>query len=128
MKRSRRRSRAVLKDLVVQRIEILYEIAVQKAKEGDWDYAARLGSLIKEMSTTTRVRPPRWIKKALCKRCNLPLIPGVTASLRLRSQGRFSYIVIRCARCGWIHRRPYKKGGQRNAPEEREESKSGASR
>ncbi|MEB3806710.1 MAG: ribonuclease P Rpr2/Rpp21/SNM1 subunit [Desulfurococcales archaeon] len=125
MKRNRRRSRAILKDLVLQRIEILYGIAVQKAREGEWDYAARLGSLIKEMSTTTRVRPPRRIKRALCKRCNLPLIPGVTASLRLKSQGRFSYIVIRCARCGWIHRMPYKKGGRRDAPEEHKEGKGG---
>ncbi len=106
--RSRQR-KAVLRDLVRQRIQILYNKAVEAAENRQFEYSSKLGKLIKELYTSTRVKPPKKIKKWLCKNCGIPLIPGLTARVRLRTQGRFSYIVIRCLYCGWIHRRPYKK-------------------
>ncbi|MCE4620136.1 MAG: ribonuclease P Rpr2/Rpp21/SNM1 subunit [Desulfurococcales archaeon] len=109
MKKSRHR-KTLLRDLVRQRIQILYQLAVEAAKRGDYEYASRLGGLIRELSSSTRTRIPRRIKRWMCKQCNIPLIPGVTATVRLRRQGKFSYLVIRCRHCGWIHRRPYKKG------------------
>ncbi|NOZ30729.1 MAG: ribonuclease P [Crenarchaeota archaeon] len=110
MRRKSKRRKRLLRDLVRQRAEILYGIARDEARRGNLEYASRLGSLIKQLSQSTGVRLPRSLKRNLCKNCSLPLIPGVTATYRLRSQGRFSYIVIKCVRCGWIHRRPYKKG------------------
>jgi ribonuclease P protein subunit RPR2 len=62
-----------------------------------------------ELSKSTRVRVPRRLKRWICRNCKAPLIPGVNASVRLRSQGGMSYVVVRCLWCGWIHRRPYKK-------------------
>ena len=111
MSRRRRRhaNRRALERLVRARIRILYEAALEAARRGDLDYSARLGGLIRELSTYTRVRIPRDVKKGLCKHCSAPLIPGLTARVRLVSQGGFSYKVIRCLRCGWIHRYPYKK-------------------
>ncbi len=94
-------------------MEILYNLAVDAVKKGDIDYARRLGNLIKELHKGTRVKIPLHIKRQLCKNCNVPLIPGVTASVRLRSQGKFSYLVVKCLVCGWIHRYPYKKGYER---------------
>ncbi|MEB3779081.1 MAG: ribonuclease P Rpr2/Rpp21/SNM1 subunit [Desulfurococcales archaeon] len=104
----KRRGRRLLVDLVRQRIERIYLLAVEAAKRGEWDYSSRLGSYIKELSRATRVRMDRRIKRGLCKKCSIPLIPGVTATVRTRSQGCFAYIVIRCRTCGWIHRYPYR--------------------
>lgn len=104
----RRQSRRILADLVVQRILILYNMALERARSGDYEQASRLGLLIKELSMRTRIRIPRSVKRGLCKNCSLPLIPGVTSRVRLRSQGRFSYRVVTCSRCGWMHRYPYK--------------------
>ena len=105
----RKRYKRLLRDLVAQRIRILYSIALEAARKGDHTQASRVGSLIRLLSMRTRVRIPRNIKRGLCKNCNMPLIPGVTSRVRLRSQGKFSYKVQTCINCGWIHRYPYKK-------------------
>jgi ribonuclease P protein subunit RPR2 len=97
-------------DIVRQRMKILYTLAIASVKQGDIEYARKLGELIKRMHQETRVKIPIAIKRGLCKNCNVPLIPGVTARVRLRTQGRFSYIVVKCLVCGWIHRYPYKRG------------------
>lgn len=108
-RRHKKRSRRILSDLVLQRMSILYDMALERARSGDYEQASRLGSLIKELSLRTRVRMPKRLKRGLCKNCNLPLIPGITSRVRLRSQGGFSYRVLTCLRCGWMHRYPYKR-------------------
>ncbi len=103
--------RQVYYDLVRQRMTILYNLACNAARQGDLEYARRLGLLIRRLHLGTRVKPPRYIKRGLCRHCYTPLIPGLTARVRLRTQGRrFSYKVIVCKVCGWIHRYPYKSG------------------
>ncbi|MDM7275220.1 MAG: ribonuclease P Rpr2/Rpp21/SNM1 subunit [Thermoprotei archaeon] len=98
------------RDLVKQRMSIAYRIAVDSVKKGDSEYAKKLGEYIREMSKRTRVRTPKPIKRSLCKNCNIPLIPGLTASIRVRSQSRkHRYIVVRCSACGYIHRYLYRK-------------------
>jgi len=108
------RSRRLFKDLVRQRMGILYRLAVDNVHRGNLDQATRLGEALWRLHVETRVRMPRWMKRGLCKRCHIPLVPGLTARIRLRSQGRFSYKVIRCNRCGWIHRYPYRVGSVRD--------------
>jgi len=126
-RRRRRDQKRRLRALVHERVQILYDQAVEAARRGDLEYAARLGGLIRELSLSTRVRLPRHIRRGLCKRCNTPLIPGVTSTVRLVSQGRFSYRVIRCLNCGWIHRYPYRKGGRRGVGRGEEEGQAGPS-
>ena len=96
------------RDLVTQRIRILHNLAVEEVRRGNIDYARRLMQLAKRISEATRVRIPRRIKKGMCKHCYVPLVPGLTCTVRLRSQGKFSYIVVKCSKCGWIKRYPYK--------------------
>ena len=110
MKRRRNKLKRIYQDIVRQRQSHLFKIAQAAAKSGDLEYAARLGRYIKQLSMKTGVRMQRRIKRSLCKNCGLPLIPGVTATVRLRTQGGLSYVVITCKRCGWIHRYPYRKG------------------
>ncbi|MCE4625505.1 MAG: ribonuclease P [Desulfurococcales archaeon] len=110
MRRRRNKLKRTYQDIVRQRQSYLLKIAEAAAKSGDLEYAARLGRYIKQLSMKTGVRLQRRIKRSLCKNCGLPLIPGVTARVRLKTQGGFSYVVITCKRCGWIHRYPYRKG------------------
>ncbi|WP_460124540.1 ribonuclease P protein component 4 [Stetteria hydrogenophila] len=91
---------------------ILYRLAVDAVRAGEVGYARMLTSLIRRIAERSRVRPPRWVKRGICKNCGAPLIPGVTARVRLRSQGGMSYRVVVCSLCGWIHRYPYKIRGR----------------
>ncbi len=106
----RRKAQKIYRDLVLQRIRHVYSLALEEARKGNIDYSAELGQYIKKLSRESGIRLPREIKRGICKRCGVPLIPGITARVRLQTQGAFSYIVITCVRCGWIHRYPYKKG------------------
>jgi len=115
-KRDSSRGDPAYRDLARQRIVLLYRMAVEAARRGDVGYARDLGGLAWEMYRSTRARIPRWLKRGLCRRCHAPLIPGVTARVRLRSQGRrFSYVTVTCLACGWTRRYPYKTG-DRPAP------------
>lgn len=100
--------RAVYRDLVLQRMRYLFRIAVESVKAGDLEYSRKIVKIMLRLSQATRVRMPRRIKRSLCKRCLSPLIPSVTSTVRLRSQGKLSYVVVRCLLCGWIKRYPYK--------------------
>lgn len=95
-------------------MNILYTISMNAARAGDIEYSKHLGELIKKLHQRTRIRIPFYIKRGLCKKCHVALIPGRTASIRLKSQGKYSYIVIRCLVCGQIHRYPYKGHEKKN--------------
>jgi ribonuclease P protein subunit RPR2 len=104
----KRRLLSRYRDLVRQRYEIVFKLAVESLRRGDKEYARKLCTYIKEMAERTRVRIGP-LKRLICKNCHIPLIPGVTATIRLRSQSRrFAYRVVRCMECGYIHRYPYK--------------------
>lgn len=109
MKRRGSRRRLYV-DIVRQRLELLFEYAVRELREGRTEEARRLTAYMRRLSQRSRIRIPREIKRMICKRCGIPLLPGSTASVRARSQGGLSYIVTRCSLCGYIHRRPYRRG------------------
>ncbi len=113
------RARRIRTDLARQRIRILFRLSLDAARRGEYEYAKSLVDLIVRMSRANRARLPRRLKRSICKNCNIPLIPGVTARYRLRRDGARSWLVVRCALCGWIHRYPYKVR-RRGEPEEKE--------
>ena len=115
MRRRRRKpddpcSKSEYRALVLNEEKRLYEFALKLAREGMIRDAINVARLIEEIATATRVRPPRRIRRGICRNCRAPLIPGLTSRVRLKSQGGLSYIIVRCLVCGWIHRYPYKNG------------------
>ncbi len=108
MRRSRwSKLRRAYIDLVRQRYERVFKLAVESLRRNDRGYARELASYMLEMARRTRVRIPRSMKRSICKNCHIPLIPGLTARVRLRSQSRrFKYRVVTCLECGYIHRYP----------------------
>ncbi|MEN3000162.1 MAG: ribonuclease P [Acidilobaceae archaeon] len=109
--------RRLLADLVRQRQEIVFDFALSELRRGNEERAREACKYLLELSMRTRVRPSRELKRRICKNCQLPLVPGLTASVRSRTQGRFSYMVVRCLSCGYIHRYPYKRGKGREEGE-----------
>ncbi len=90
----------------------LYSETVAALRRRDYDYAYRYSSLVREVLVENRIRRPRWI--TFCKNCGIILIPGLSASIRLRRRGSMKYIVTRCVLCGYINRRPYRVGRARD--------------
>ncbi|MEB2793373.1 MAG: hypothetical protein G5Z42_04120 [Caldisphaeraceae archaeon] len=107
--RSELRKKVRFNDLVVQRMERLFSISKEKVKEGDIEYSRQINELILRLSLRNKIKIPRTIKRSICKNCHVALVPGLTCTIRLRSQGKMSYLVIRCKECGWIRRIPYNK-------------------
>ncbi len=103
-----RKSKRLLRDLAIQRMRWLYERSKEELRRGNKDLARRYIEILLSISRKSNVRVPRYIKRGICRRCNIPLIPGVSASVRIVADGKTSRIVIRCLECGWIHRYPYK--------------------
>ncbi len=97
---------SALVDIVLEDAERLAAEARKAALNGDYSLSSEINGLILRLSRANRVRLPRELRLSMCKRCRVSLIPGVTLSVRLRSQGRQRYLVRRCLVCGYIHRLP----------------------
>ncbi|RLG84600.1 MAG: ribonuclease P [Thermoprotei archaeon] len=82
----------------------LYKQALSRLRKGEKDLARRYIEIIIDISRRTRVKPPRYIKRGFCKKCHIPLIPGLTARVRIQSEGKGSRVVVTCLECGWIKR------------------------
>lgn len=88
-------------------MEILYNISKEETIKGNYEYASKLNELIIRISLKNKVKIPREIKRSICKNCHVTLIPGITSTVRLRSQGRMKYRIVKCKLCGYIKRYPY---------------------
>ncbi len=95
-----------LVDIILEDAERLTEEATRAALEGDYRRSSMINELALRLSSANRVRLPRELKLSMCKGCKVTLIPGLTLSVRVRSQGRHRYLVRRCLVCGYIHRLP----------------------
>ncbi len=107
------KARKRLRDLAIQRIKILYKYAVERARMGDYGLSRRYIDLIIRISHKARIKPPIYIRRGYCRRCKVALIPGVTARIRIQSEGRGSRVVVTCLLCGWKRRYMIKAGRRR---------------
>lgn len=96
--------RQLMKDLAVQRMKLLYSMAVDRVRKRDYVQAKRYIDILVAISLRTRIRPPRYIRRGYCRRCHIPLVPGLTARVRIQSEGRGSRVVVTCLLCGWKRR------------------------
>ncbi len=96
--------RDVLRDIAKERMTILYDMALKAVRRGDKDLARRYVELVVDIAGKSRTRPPKSIRRGYCRRCYIPLIPGLTARYRIVSEGRGSRLVVTCLECGWRRR------------------------
>jgi len=100
------RSNKAVKDLAIQRALLLYRLAVQATKEGRYTLARRYIDLGLKLVRKANVRKPIVYRRWVCKGCLIPLIPGITASIRVRGNRKQVIIIKKCLLCGRVMRTP----------------------
>ena len=104
-----RKSRALLKDLAKQRFHDLVKFSEELAKKGDWRLSSMVGEQAFKIAKKGGYRVPIEMKRKFCRRCHIPLFPGITARVRLRKKGD-TVLVVTCLNCGYTRRYPVKRG------------------
>jgi len=84
-----------------ERISILTDLSKDALADGRCDLAKRYVSLAGNIGKKTRVKMPEGFK--YCKKCLLPLVPGINCTVRLTG----GKVVTRCQNCGGLKRMPY---------------------
>ncbi len=103
------RRRRLIRDLARQRVLYLIELSEEMARRGEIEYSRKYSELALEILMRTRTRLPPHLKRRICKNCHVALVPGVTATTRIRGTRRCIRIVTRCRVCGWIHRLEFRR-------------------
>lgn len=89
-----------MKKLVESRSLDLIDKAVDLVYEGKIDLAREYVKLAREYSAKGKIKLPIEYKRKFCRRCNVPLVSGITERRRIRRK-----VLIRtCLICGWIRR------------------------
>ncbi|RLF05781.1 MAG: ribonuclease P [Thermoprotei archaeon] len=101
-----------MRDLAWQRIRILLRLADSMVKR-DEALARRYVKLAFRIAAKARLRLPRTLKRRYCRRCGIPLVPGLTARVRVKG-GRGGRVIVTCLRCGYVRRYPLKKADSLN--------------
>ena len=86
----------LIKEIAAERIRILYDLAIERAAK-DVTLSTEYVKTLRRLSAHYKVRIPDDIKDRICKKCNLVLVPGLTAGVRLASSK--GYVVYTCKRC-----------------------------
>ncbi len=84
------------------RVSILVQLSKEAVREGKDERARRYVSLARAICGKAQTEMPRDFR--YCKKCLLPLVPGVNCRVRLTG----SKIVSECV-CGEVWRMPYLK-------------------
>jgi len=99
------RGRSEIRDLARQRIRWLFKLAYEETKKKNYERARRYAELIIRIAEKGKVKVPKSIKRSICKNCKIILIPGITARVRIRSEGsKGSRVTVTCILCGWMKR------------------------
>lgn len=102
MSRFKKKGKNLAKDLAMERIQRLFELA-------DAEYSSNSNrsdsyvSLARKIGMRYLVRFPRELKVRYCKKCESYLVPGNNCRIRLKGR----YMTITCLKCGDIKRYIY---------------------
>ncbi|MEM0324831.1 MAG: ribonuclease P [Candidatus Aenigmatarchaeota archaeon] len=97
--------RTLYKKIAKERIKILLKLAFEKVKEKDLELAKRYVELARKIALRTNFRLKK-LKRLFCKKCNIPLVYGLTARVRLNKYHKT--INVTCLNCNFTKRYPYK--------------------
>ncbi|KAI8494968.1 Ribonuclease P protein subunit p21 [Branchiostoma belcheri] len=88
-----------------QRMNFLYQMAhtVMSTNPNNVQLARFYTSTLKKVSKTSVQRQDPSVKRTICKRCDSLLIPGVTATVRIRAK-REKHVVVTCLECRMVRR------------------------
>ncbi|GEM_PF-200661 len=95
-----------MRDLAIQRALILYSEAVKQLRLNRPDRARRYVEIGLRLLAKAKARKPMPYRRWVCKNCGLPLVPGLSATVRVRGDRKHVILVRRCVFCGWVSRLP----------------------
>lgn len=96
------------KTIAKKRINFLFQLAKQNAKNGRFDLADRYVYLARKLSMRYRTPVPNEFKRSYCKHCYSYLLPIINCRIRIH-QGK---IIIHCNNCQKFTRIPFKNKHQ----------------
>lgn len=79
------------KETARERIEILFD----EAKKATPERARRYVQLARKISTRTKTKMPKELRRLFCKKCNAYFTPGKTCTARTRN-GKIIYACLVC--------------------------------
>lgn len=85
----------IVKQIVLERIYRLFELAEKAFDEGEKDYAKQLIKLARKLSERNKVPVPDELKEKYCKACHAFLVIGKNARKRIKNK----LLVISCLEC-----------------------------
>lgn len=97
----RRLSQKTVEEIGRGRINRLMDLSEEAVREGRDDRARRYVDLARRIGMKTRTGIPS--DRRYCRRCLLPMMPGVNCRVRLSNH----MVVLTCCQCGEIRRKPY---------------------
>ena len=98
---SRRIPNAKVQEIGEQRIAILLDQSETAVRAGRNDRASRYVDIARAVSGKTQIPMPK--DRRYCKKCRLPMMPGVNCTVRLSNHK----VCMRCDVCGGVRRYPY---------------------
>ncbi len=99
------KDRKLIRDIAKQRIMILFRLGEEEVRKGRIELAKRYGEIIYRIAAKANIKIPKPIKRRICRKCKVILIPGLSMRVRIQSEGsKGSRVVITCLHCGWIRR------------------------
>ena len=97
----RRISQKDVSRIGADRIARLMALSEQAVRDGREDRARRYVDLARRIGMKTRTGIPKeW---RYCKGCLLPMMPGLTCTVRLSNHK----VCVTCGSCGTVRRKPY---------------------
>ena len=99
----KRISKNAVASIGTERISILTELSKNALADGRSDLAKRYVYLARAIGRKTRTKMPEDFR--YCKKCLMPLVPGVSCTVRLTT----GKVVTTCHSCGGLKRMPYRK-------------------
>ncbi|MEM0003771.1 MAG: ribonuclease P protein component 4 [Desulfurococcaceae archaeon] len=94
----------LMRNIAHERIILLLNMAFERARKGDFDLARRYVEIALRIAGKAKIKIPVKYKRNYCRKCLIPLIPGLTLRIRIHSEGKGSRVVYRCLLCGWTRR------------------------
>ncbi|MCY0860447.1 MAG: ribonuclease P [Sulfolobaceae archaeon] len=82
-------------------------MAEELARQGEIELARKYVKYAIVYSRKTKTKIPLEFKRKFCRKCYVPLIPGLTERRRIKSK----ILVRTCLICGWVRRYPLRNKG-----------------
>ncbi|AEH07390.1 ribonuclease P protein component 4 [Methanothermococcus okinawensis] len=95
-----------IKNIALERIDILMNLAEEEAKQNRMNRARRYVELSRKIAMKIRMPFPKKWKRRICKKCGTFLVFGKNARVRIKSNENPPNVMIKCLECGNIVRIP----------------------